>query len=52
MVSRPAVAAALLGRWLDSVCGSGIAWTLGLLAVGLTVGCVSAWRHVQREMRG
>jgi ATP synthase protein I len=52
MVSLPAILGALAGRWLDAVSESGIAWTLGLLALGLSVGCASAWRHVKRELKG
>ena len=51
MVSLPAVFGALLGRWLDRHYGSGIFWTLSLLFAGVTLGCASAWRHVQRELR-
>ncbi len=52
MVSLPAVLGALLGRWLDGRLASGIFWTLSLLVAGLALGCASAWRHVQRELRG
>jgi len=52
MVSLPAILGALLGRWLDSLLASGIAWTLGLLSLGLAVGCASAWRHVKQELNG
>jgi ATP synthase protein I len=51
MVSLPAVLAALAGRALDRWWGTGIAWTLGLLTLGLAVGCASAWRHVKRELK-
>jgi len=51
MVSVPAVAGALLGRWLDNRAASGIFWTLSLLALGLALGCISAWRHVRQEMQ-
>jgi ATP synthase protein I len=50
MVSLPAVLGALGGRWLDGQLGSGIFWTLSLLALGVVLGCTSAWRHVQREL--
>ena len=52
MVSTPAVIGALLGHWLDVRFSTGIFWTLGLIALGLTVGCASAWRHVHRELKG
>jgi ATP synthase protein I len=51
MVSLPAVLGALVGRWLDARLGSGIFWTLSLLALGLLLGCASAWRHVRRELK-
>jgi ATP synthase protein I len=50
MVSVPAVLGALAGRWLDERFASGVFWTLSLLTLGLTLGCLSAWRHVQREL--
>jgi ATP synthase protein I len=51
MVSLPAVLGALLGRWLDSRFASGIFCTLFLLVLGLALGCVSAWRHVNRDLK-
>jgi ATP synthase protein I len=51
MVSVPAVLGALAGRWLDRRSGSGLFWTLSLLALGLLLGCATAWRHVRRELR-
>jgi ATP synthase protein I len=50
MVVLPAVGGALLGRLLDTHWRAGIFWTLSLLVLGLTLGCVSAWRHVAREL--
>jgi ATP synthase protein I len=52
MVSLPTALGALVGHWLDGRFGTGIFWTLGLIALGLAVGCASAWRHVQRELKG
>jgi ATP synthase protein I len=52
MVSLPAVVGALAGRWLDRRGDGGLFWTLSLLALGLALGCASAWRHVTRELRG
>jgi ATP synthase protein I len=51
MVVIPALIGAFLGRWIDRREGAGIFWTLSLLAVGLTFGCVGAWRQVEREAR-
>src|SRR5208283_3472293 len=52
MVSLPPVLGGLLGHWLDARFATGIFWTLGLIALGVTVGCASAWRHVKRELKG
>jgi ATP synthase protein I len=52
MVSLPAALGALLGHWLDRRSGTGIFWTLGLITLGLTVGCASAWDHARRELKG
>jgi ATP synthase protein I len=52
MVTVPAVAGALLGRYVDTRLGTGIFWTLPLMIIGLGVGCSSAWRWVHRELRG
>jgi ATP synthase protein I len=37
------------GRWLDRVFGSGIFWTLGLLVLGLAIGCTLAWKRMHHE---
>jgi ATP synthase protein I len=50
LVALPAVGGAFLGRWLDRLADTGIRWTLGLLVLGLGVGCAAAWRHVQQGM--
>jgi ATP synthase protein I len=52
MVCLPAVLGALLGRWLDGRLAGGIFWTLILLVLGLALGCVSAWRHMNRDFKG
>ncbi len=52
MVSLPTIIGAFLGRWLDARFVTGIAWTLGLLSLGVALGCASAWRHVHRELKG
>lgn len=52
MVSVPAVLGALLGRWLDHRWDTGVFWTLALLSLGLVLGCVSAWRHVRKDLNG
>jgi len=37
------------GRWLDRQFHLGIFWTLGLLVVGLTIGCILAWKRMHSE---
>jgi ATP synthase protein I len=37
------------GRWLDRQFHMGIFWTLSLLVVGLTAGCMLAWRRMHSE---
>ncbi|MDR1612736.1 MAG: AtpZ/AtpI family protein [Planctomycetota bacterium] len=49
-VAAPTLAGALLGRWLDhSSQPGGRSWTLALLAAGLAIGCMNAWRWVTKE---
>ena len=50
MVALPAVGGAFLGRWIDGRYGTGIFWTLSLLTLGLAIGCVAAWRAMNREL--
>jgi ATP synthase protein I len=45
----PTLLGLFAGRWLDRSFASGIFWTLGLLVVGLTLGCWLAWRRMHRE---
>jgi len=50
LLAIPLVAGAYLGRWLDErVPGYSIAWTLGMLALGLVVGAVNVWLFVSRR---
>jgi ATP synthase protein I len=51
MVTVPAVAGAMAGRWLDERFANGIFWTLSLLVGGLAIGCASAWRYVRGELK-
>ena len=45
----PTLLGLFAGRWLDRQFHMGIFWTLGLLVVGLTVGCMLAWRRMHSE---
>ncbi|MFI5457467.1 MAG: AtpZ/AtpI family protein [Isosphaerales bacterium] len=51
MVVLPALVGAFLGRWIDRRCATGVFWTLSLLMLGLALGCLSAWRQVDQELR-
>ena len=45
----PTLIGIFAGRWLDRHFASGIFWTLGLLVVGLTAGCMLAWKRMHTE---
>ncbi len=48
-IAMGAVGGTFAGRSLDTYFQSGIQWTLLLMAVGVTVGCVAAWRSVMQR---
>lgn len=50
-VAIPTVLGAALGIWLDKHYPGSHSWTLMLLIIGLTVGCLNAWNWVSREER-
>ncbi len=52
MIALPTVASALLGRWIDQHNQTGIFWTLTMMMLGLVLGCLTAWRHVRRDLHG
>jgi ATP synthase protein I len=45
----PTLLGLFAGRWLDRQFHMGIFWTLSLLVVGLTAGCMLAWRRMHSE---
>jgi len=45
----PMVAGVFLGALIDRNTDTTYEWTLGLLCLGLTVGCYNAWRMVTKE---
>jgi ATP synthase protein I len=45
----PTLFGAALGMWLDRHYPGKHAWTLALLAAGLAIGCLNAWRWVAKE---
>ena len=50
-VAVPTLLGAALGIWLDEHYPGGHSWTLALLALGLGLGCFTAWHWVAREDR-
>jgi ATP synthase protein I len=50
-VAIPTLLGAALGLWLDQHYPEGRSWTLALLVVGLSIGCLNAWHWVTREDR-
>jgi ATP synthase protein I len=50
-VSVPSLLGIALGLWIDSRYPSRYSWTLMLLLVGLLLGCLNAWRWMEKEHR-
>lgn len=50
-VAVPTLLGAALGIWLDKRYPGIHSWTLTLLIIGLTIGCLNAWHWVAREDR-
>jgi len=48
-VAVPTISGAMLGLWWDRRHPGAYSWTLMLLVIGLTIGCVNAWYWVARE---
>lgn len=48
-VVAPMVLGIVLGRLIDQKAEMEYEWTLGLLVLGLAVGCYNAWRMVTKE---
>jgi ATP synthase protein I len=49
LVTIPAVALTALGVWLDGRWPVPFSWALTLLVIGVTLGCLNAWRWVSQE---
>ncbi len=45
----PTLLGVALGIWLDDRHPGGHSWTLMLLVIGLTLGCLNAWHWVAKE---
>ena len=50
-VAIPTLLGIAVGIWIDQTWPSEFSWTLMLLAIGVTVGCLNAWAWVSRERR-
>jgi ATP synthase protein I len=48
-VAVPTLLGAALGIWLDKHYPGTHSWTLTLLIIGLTLGCLNAWHWVAKE---
>lgn len=48
-IAVPTLAGIALGVWIDRHWPGPFSWTLSLLFIGLALGCVNAWRWIQRE---
>ncbi|MBI1210667.1 MAG: ATPase F0F1 [Alphaproteobacteria bacterium] len=49
MIVVPTLVGIFIGRWLDSMFKMGVFWTLGLMVVGLTIGCTLAWQRMYHD---
>jgi ATP synthase protein I len=47
----PTLLGAALGHWLDKHHPGKHSWTLAILVVGLTIGCLNAWHWIAKEDR-
>jgi len=45
----PLLIGVFVGMWMDKRFDTGYVWSLGLLLLGLVIGCVNAWRIVTKE---
>ncbi len=50
-VSIPILIGIFIGAWIDSTWPSQFSWTLMLLLGGVVLGCMNAWRWIDRESR-
>lgn len=48
-VAVPTLLGIAVGVWLDERHAGSRSWTLALLAAGLAIGCLNAWRWVAKE---
>lgn len=48
-IVTPTLVGMFAGRWIDQAFDSGVFWTLGLLFMGLAIGCTLAWKRMYHE---
>ena len=48
-IAIPSVVGVAAGAWIDHHWPSRYSWTLMLLLAGVTIGCLQAWRWIERE---
>lgn len=48
-IVTPILIGIFAGRWLDGKFGTGLFWTLGLLVLGVAIGCFLAWKRMHHE---
>lgn len=48
-IVTPILAGVFAGRWLDHRFTMGVFWTLSLMVLGLTIGCVLAWNRMHHD---
>ncbi len=45
----PTLLGAILGVWLDKSYAQSFSWTISLMLLGLVVGCLVAWKWIDKE---
>lgn len=50
-VALPTLIGLAIGYWIDRQFSGPVPWTLVLLLLGLTIGCLNAWRWIAEERR-
>jgi len=48
-IVTPTLLGIFVGRWLDHRFVMGVFWTLSLMVLGLTIGCVLAWNRMHHD---
>jgi ATP synthase protein I len=49
MIVAPTIAGVFIGRWLDGTFSMRVFWTLGLMVLGLAIGCALAWQRMHHD---